>query len=55
MANEEYIPATRVVPDPVEGWSGADLAEDELVDEEFIAANAARVYEPLMPEDERLF
>lgn len=52
---EEYIPATRVVPDPEHGWSGKDLSENELVDDEFVASAAARTYPPLQPEDEKLF
>lgn len=55
MTEPDYIPAARVEPDPVEGWSAADLSPDELVDDEFIAANSGRVYEPLMPDDERRF
>ncbi|HEX8345676.1 MAG TPA: hypothetical protein VF657_13220 [Actinoplanes sp.] len=52
---DEYIPAVHVVPPPADGWKAADLSEDEYVDDAFIAATAARVYEPLMPEDEKLF
>lgn len=52
---EPLLPARRRVPDPVGGWRGADLTDEERVDDEFIAADAARVYEPLQPEDERLF
>lgn len=48
-------PARRRVPDPDGGWSGADLSDDERVYDEYIAADAARVYEPLMPADEKLF
>lgn len=48
-------PAERVAPDPEGGWSGADVSDDERVDDEFIAINAARVYEPLLPAEEKLF
>lgn len=48
-------PAERVQDDPTGGWSGADLTDDDRVDDEYIARYAARVYDPLMPEDEKLF
>lgn len=32
-------PAKHVVPPPADGWRGADLAPDELVDDRFIAAD----------------
>lgn len=51
----ELTPAERVEPDPTEGWRGADLSDDERVDDDFIAADAARVYPPLQPEDEKLY
>lgn len=51
----DLTPAERVQPDPESGWSGADLTEDEYVDSDFIATDAARVYEPLLPEDEELY
>lgn len=52
---EPLRPARRKVPDPEGGWRGVDLTDDERVDDDFIAADAVRVYEPLMPQDERLF
>lgn len=48
-------PAKRVMEDPKGGWRGADLSLDELVDDDVIAAQAVRVYPPLMPADEKLF
>lgn len=51
----DLTPAQRVQPDPEHGWSGSDLHEDELVDEDFIAAFSSRVYDPLLPEDEKLY
>lgn len=48
-------PAKRSAPDPEEGWSGSDLTDEERVDDDFIASSCGRVYEPLMPEDEKLF
>lgn len=47
-------------PDP-SGWSAADVDDSERVDDTFIARDiadpvtATRAFEPLMPEDERLF
>jgi hypothetical protein len=32
-------PAEHVKPAPADGWRGADLTDDELVDDEFIAAD----------------
>jgi hypothetical protein len=40
-------PAEHVVPPPVDGWRAADLSPDELVDDEFIAADpTSYVVEP---------
>lgn len=55
MAEERYIPATHVEPPPLGGWSAADLSEDELIDDDFIAQDCAKVYPPLAPEDEVIF
>jgi hypothetical protein len=52
---EPLNPAERVVPDPEHGWAGADLAEDELVDDGFIATACRRAYKPLQPEDDKLY
>lgn len=52
---DELTPAERVLPDPEHGWSAADLSEDELVDASFIEAFSNRVYEPLLPENEKLY
>jgi hypothetical protein len=56
MPEEKIIPAKRHTdePDP-EGWSAADVLDEERVDDDFIAEHCARVYEPLAPEDEKLF
>jgi hypothetical protein len=59
---EPLQPARRLTdrPDP-DGWSAADVLDDERVDDDFIAADvsdlrtATRAYDPLQPEDERLF
>lgn len=53
----EIRPARRFTdqPDPEDGWRGADLTDDERVGDDVIAAAAARVYEPLQPEDEKKF
>lgn len=59
---EPLRPARRLTeqPDP-EGWAAEDVPDAERVDDEFIAADVAdpdtatRAYEPLAPEDERLF
>lgn len=52
---DELTPAHHVVPPPADGWKAADLSDDELVDDDFIAACATRVYPPLMPEDEKIY
>lgn len=47
-------------PDPA-GWSAADVPDEERVDDDFIHAqivdpdSPVRSYEPLQPEDDRLF
>lgn len=51
----ELTPAEHVVPAPDDGWRAADLSDDERVDDAFIASDAARVYAPLLPEDEKLY
>lgn len=51
----DLTPAEHVGPDPEDGWKAADLADDERVDDDFIVADAARVFEPLQPEDEKLY
>lgn len=52
---EELRPARHVVPPPENGWAAADLSDDELVDDEFIDEHCDRVFEPLQPDDEKLF
>lgn len=42
-------------PDPTDGWRGADVTDAERVDDDFIATDAARIFDPLQPEEERLF
>lgn len=42
-------PAEHVMPAPEDGWRGADLSEDELVDDEFITADPDSF--PLVEED----
>lgn len=53
----EYKPAKRYTdrPEPEGGWSAADLSDDERVDDDFIASDAQRIFDPLQPQDERLF
>lgn len=61
-SREPLRPARRLYdhPDP-EGWSAADVDDDERVDDEFIDDDIAdlrtesRRFAPLMPEDDRLF
>jgi hypothetical protein len=36
-APKGLVPAERDEPDPVQGWRGAELTEDELVDDDYIA------------------
>lgn len=55
MASADLTPAKRKQPDPEAGWRGADLDEEERVDDDFIASSVSKSYEPLMPEDEKLF
>jgi len=51
----DLTPAQRVQPDPEGGWTAADLTEDELVDDHFISSNAVRIYDPLLPQNEKLY
>ncbi len=55
MQLNELKPAEHVEPAPEDGWKAADLDEDELVDDDFVAADCGRTYAPLAPEDEKLY
>lgn len=51
----DLTPAQHVAPAPRDGWTAADVSDDERVDDEFIAEHAARVHQPLKPEDEKIY
>lgn len=52
---DKLTPAQHVMPAPDDGWRGADVADEERVDDAFIADDAQRVYPPLQPENDKLY
>lgn len=55
MTVMDLQPPTRRVPDPEGDWKGADLTDEDRVDDDFIAEHSRKTYPPLQPEDEKLF
>lgn len=55
MGDHDYQPAQRVQPDPEDPWEGYDPEAEATTTDADIDAAEGRTFDPLMPEDEKLF